>query len=154
MKVKQSKFYNKILLFLLGGGTENDAEAEGRTEYTHRDAGLGGGGGGYVSNTVIFFSRIVNPVTNIINTVTVRWLPRHLVIITTHHYTSTGQQLNSAVDDIDSSHRNDSAEPRLVSKRRARHHPLSQQRQCQPTDAGRCAARACSCRGGQETNSS
>lgn len=34
-------------MFLLGGGKESGTEAEGRTEHTHRDAGLGGGRGGY-----------------------------------------------------------------------------------------------------------
>lgn len=34
---------------LIGGGTESGTQTEGRTEYTYRDPGLGGGGGGYVS---------------------------------------------------------------------------------------------------------
>lgn len=36
-----------IFFLILGGGEESGIEAKGRTDYTHRDPGLGGGGGGY-----------------------------------------------------------------------------------------------------------
>lgn len=120
------KYWKFIVMFLLGGGKESGTEAEGRTEHTHRDAGLGGGRGGYaiLSFTLLIKWFTFKPVTYTRTpAVTVRWLPRRHVIISSQLYTPVGQQLNQAAHNFDRN-RNDSAEPYDLSQRRTRCHPL------------------------------